>query len=74
MSSKQLETVPPKQSLPSAGVGPSPSTAADTSVPCQDLMKALQLLQSVMSAEDFSQHEKMVLLHPRDVNTTPNKP
>ena len=40
---------------------PMPSIAADASVPIRDLVNALQLLQSVMSVEDFSMYEKLVL-------------
>ena len=39
---------------------PSP-TARDGNAPSNDMIKAPKLLQSVMSAEDFSKYEKMVL-------------
>ena len=61
-SSKQPKTVPPKQPPPDAGVEPSLSTPADASVSSDDLLKALQLLHSVMSAEHFSKFEKLVKL------------
>ena len=43
-----------------ARVGPSPSTPKEGTVPNEDMVRALQLLQGVVTAEDFSKYEKMV--------------
>ena len=51
--------MPPRGS-PGAGVG-SPPGAADSPVAPGDLLGALKLFQTVMSAEDFSKYEKMVV-------------
>ena len=50
MSDKEPRVVLPR--------GPSPSDQEGTAP--SDIIKALKLLQSVMSAEDFSKYEKMV--------------
>ena len=47
-----------------AGVVPSP-TVQDGKVSSEDMIKALKVLQSVMSAEDFSKFEKMMLPPPK---------
>ena len=49
-----------QEAPPCAGLGPSPF-AQEGNAPNEDMIKALILLQSVMSTEDFSEHEKMVL-------------
>ena len=51
--------VPPRGPL-GAGVV-TPLAAADSPVAPGDLLRALKLLQTVMSAEDFSKYEKMVV-------------
>ena len=48
----------PPRGPPGAGFGTPPR--ADSSVLPGDLLGALKLLQTVMSAEDFSKYEKMV--------------
>ena len=58
-SDTEPRLVPPRDP-PGAGVGPSPS-AQEGTAHNEDMIKALKLLQSVMSAEDFSKYEKMVL-------------
>ena len=63
VSEKEPRIVPPR-GTPGAGVKPSP-TVHDGETPCEDMIKALKLLQSVMSAEDFSKYEKMVLPPPK---------
>ena len=50
----------PPRGPPGAELGPSPS-AQEGTASSEDLIKALRLLQSVMSPEDFSKFEKMVL-------------
>ena len=48
---------------PGAGVGDPPlSTPPDASKSTEDMVKALKLLQNVMTEEDFSKYEKMVML------------
>ena len=42
------------------GVGPSPSVPKEGTVPNEDLSRAMQLLQGLMTSEDFSKYEKMV--------------
>ena len=51
--------VPPR-GPPGAGVG-TPPAATDSPVAPGDLLGELKLLQTVMSAEDFSKYEKMVV-------------
>ena len=55
---REPRVVPPR-GPPGAGVGTPPGDA-DSSVLPGDLLGALKLLQTVMSAEDFSKYEKMV--------------
>ena len=50
----------PPRGPPGAGVG-TPPAATGSPVASGDLLEALKLLQTVMSAEDFSKYEKMVL-------------
>ena len=52
--------VMPLRGPPGAGVGTSPDATGSPVAP-GDLLEALELLQAVMSAEDFSKYEKMVL-------------
>ena len=59
VSAKEPQVVPP-EAQPGAGVGPSPSASKEDGVPNEDMMKGLQLLQGLMSAEDFPKYEKMV--------------
>ena len=49
----------PPEGPPGAGVGPSPS-AQEGTAPNEDMIRALKLLQGLLSAEDFSKYEKMV--------------
>ena len=60
--------VAPPRGLPGAGVG-TPPLAADSHAASDDLLRALKLLQAVMSAEDFSKYEKMVLPPSREERT-----
>ena len=60
-SNKEPRVVPP-------GVGPSLS-AAENQVAPKKLLEALQLLQTVMSAEDISKYEKMVVPLKREEQT-----
>ena len=53
------DRVVPPRGPPVAGVGTPPGDT-DSSVLPGDLLGALKLLQTVMSAEDFSKYEKMV--------------
>ena len=57
--SREPQVVPPR-GLPGAGVG-TPPPAAESQAASEDLLKALELLQAVMSAEDFSKYEKMAV-------------
>ena len=56
---REPHVVPPR-GPPGAGVG-TPPAAIDSPVANGDLLGALKLLQTVMSAEDFSKYEKMVV-------------
>ena len=56
---RELQVVPPR-GPPGAEVG-TPPAATGSPVAPGDLLEALKLLQTVMSAEDFSKYEKMVL-------------
>ena len=58
-SVKKPRAVTPK-GPPGAGVGPSPSGPKEGTVPNEDMIRALQLLQGLTSTEDFSKYEKMV--------------
>ena len=54
--------VPPRGSPPGAGVGdPPPPTPPVGTQSSEDMVKALMLLQNVMTKEDFSKYEKLVL-------------
>ena len=54
-------TVTDRRPPPGAGVGPFPSTTPyDGNMPCEDMLKALKLLQSVMAEEDFSKKKMMM--------------
>ena len=59
---REPQVVPPR-GPPGAGVGTPPPAASE------DLLRALKLLQAVMSVEDFSKYEKVVLRHPREERT-----
>ena len=56
---REPRVVPPR-GPPGAGVGTPPGDT-DSSVAPGDLLGALKLLQTVMSAEGFSKYEKMVM-------------
>ena len=58
----------PPRGPPGAGLG-TPPLAADSLAASDDLVRALELLQAVMSAEDFSKYEKMVLPPSREERT-----
>ena len=57
-TTREPRVVPPR-GPPGAGVG-TPPRNADSDVPPGELLGALKLLQTVMSAEDFSKYEKLV--------------
>ena len=59
---------PPGDTDSSVGVG-TPPQAADSPAASDDLLRALKLLQAVMSAEDIWKYEKMVLLLSREERT-----
>ena len=63
VSEKEPRIVPPRDP-PGALVGPF-SSARNGNAPSEDMIKALKVLHSVMSAEDFSKYEKMVLPPPK---------
>ena len=46
---------------PGAGVGSPPSPESPPSPPSEELVKALQLLQGVLTPEDFSKYEKKLV-------------
>ena len=46
---------------PGAGVGSPPTPETPPSPPSEDLVKAVQLLQSVLTPEDFSKYEKKLV-------------
>ena len=46
---------------PGAGVGSRPTPESPPSPPSEELVKALQLLQSVLTPEDFSKYEKKLV-------------
>ena len=50
--------VVPLRAPPGAGVGSPPTPETPSSLPSEELVKALQLLQSVLTPEDFSKSEK----------------
>ena len=58
-TAREPHVVPPR-GPPGARVG-TPPAATDSLVAPGDLLGALKLLQTVMSAEDFSKYEKMVV-------------
>ena len=69
VSNKEPRVVPPK-GPPGAGAGVGPShSASENKVASEDWLEALQLLQTVMSAEDFFKYEKMVVLPKREEQT-----
>ena len=54
---RKPQVVPPRGPL-GAGVGVPPTPETPPSPPSEELVKALQLLQSVLTPEDFAKHEK----------------
>ena len=56
-TTRKPQVVPPR-GPPGAGVGSPPAPETPPSPPSEELVKALQLLQSVLSPEDFSKYEK----------------
>ena len=57
--------VPPRGGPPGAGVGdPSLPIPPDVAKSSEDLVKALKLLQTAMTKEDFSKYEKLVMAPP----------
>ena len=64
-TSTRPHVVPPRGAPPGAGVGNSPPpTPPDANKSTEDMVKALKLLQDVMTKEDFSKYEKMVMSPP----------
>ena len=51
----------PPRGPPGAGVGSPPTPESPPSPPSEELVKALQLLQSVLTPEDFSKYEKKLV-------------
>ena len=51
----------PPRGPPGAGVGSPPTPESPPSPPSEELVKALQLLQSVLTLEDFSKYEKKLV-------------
>ena len=65
-TSSRPHVVPPRGGPPRAGVGDPPLTIPpDVAKSSEDLVKALKLLQTVMTKEDFSKYEKLVLPPPK---------
>ena len=54
------QVVPPR-GPPGAGVGSPPTPESPPSPPSEELVKALQLFQSVLTPEDFSKYEKKLV-------------
>ena len=64
-TSTRPHVVPPRGAPPGAGVGNSPHpTPLDANKSTEDMVKALKHLQDIMTKEDFSKCEKMVLPPP----------
>ena len=63
--SDRPHVVPPRGAPPGAGVGSAPSPVPqDVNKPTEHMVKALKLLQNVMTKEDFSKYEKLVMPPP----------
>ena len=64
-SSNRPHVVPSRGGPPGAGVGDPPlPILPDATKSSEDMVKALKLLQNVMTKEDFSKYEKMVMPPP----------
>ena len=59
-TTRRPQVVPPR-GPPGAGVGSPPAPETPPSPPSEELVKALQLLQSVLTPEDFSKYEKKLV-------------
>ena len=59
-TTRRPQVVPPR-GPPGAGVGSPPTPDSPPSPPSEELVKALQLLQSVLTPEDFSKYEKKLV-------------
>ena len=59
-TTRRPQVVPPR-GPPGAGVGSLPTPESPPSHPSEELVKALQLLQSVLTPEDFSKYEKKLV-------------
>ena len=59
-TTRRPQVVPPRVP-PGAGVGSPPTPESPPSPPSEELVKALQLLQSVLTPEDFSKYEKKLV-------------
>ena len=59
-TTRRPQVVPPR-GPPGAGVGSPPTPESPPSPPSEELVKALQLLQSVLTPEDFSKCEKKLV-------------
>ena len=64
-TSSRPHVVPPRGAPPGVGVGNSALlTPLDVDKSAEDMVKTLTLVQDVMTKEDFSKYEKMVMLPP----------
>ena len=59
-TTRRPQVVPPR-GPPGAGVGSPPTPETPPLPPSEELVKALQLLQSVFTPEDFSKYEKKLV-------------
>ena len=59
-TTRRPQIVPPR-GPPGAGVGSPPTPESPPSPPSEELVKALQLLQGVLTPEDFSKYEKKLV-------------
>ena len=59
-TTRRPQVVPPR-GPPGVGVGSPPTPESPPSPPSEELVKALQLLQSVLTPEDFSKYEKKLV-------------
>ena len=59
-TTRRPQVVPPR-GPPGAGVGSPPTPESPPSPPSEELLKALQLFQSVLTPEDFSKYEKKLV-------------
>ena len=59
-TTRRPQVVPPR-GPPGAGVGSPPMSESPPSPPSEELVKALQLLQGVLTPEDFSKYEKKLV-------------